>query len=326
MNNYKQISESERDKIAILNAERNSIRAISRILNRSPSTIHAEIHRNSNDGLYVAIEAEHLATDRQTKANRRNPAKTEQIFWRVRDLLGRGWSPELISGWLLKNEYIPISHETIYRYIYKKENKGLQLYEYLPRKQKKRKKKSGRKVHKGRIPNRISINHRPAMVNDRSEFGHWEGDTVEGKGHRDGLHTEVERKSRYLQAEKVEAITSVEGVQAQLKIFTAFPAKATRSTTLDNGRENHLHTKLWSIGMCTYFADPYSSWQRGTNEWHNGLLRRYFPKGTDFKQVSAEELAEVVAEINNRPRKVLEFRTPAEVFNEHILSYRSGSF
>jgi len=320
MNNYKQISETERDKIAILKAERNSIRAISRILKRSPSTIHAEIHRNSDDAQYVAIEAERLATDRQSKANRMNPAKDEKIFWKVRDLLGRGWSPEIISGRLMKTEKISISHETIYSYIYRKENKNLQLYEYLPRKQKRRKKKNGRRVHRGHIPNRISIRHRPAWINDRSEFGHWEGDTVEGLGHRDGVHTEVERQSRYLQAEKVAAITSIEGVNAQLKIFNAFPTKATRSTTMDNGRENHSHTLLWAINMCTYFADPYSSWQRGTNEWHNGLLRRYFPKGTDFKKVSAEELKEVVEEINNRPRKVLEFSTPAEVFFEHILT------
>lgn len=320
MKKNKHLSARERDLISFWRAREIGIREIARRLNRSPSTISDELKRNTEDDVYVAIQAEYLAKQRQRKANEKNPAKDEKIFWQVRDKLRSGWSPEIISGRLKNEKGILINPETIYRYIYKTENKHLNLYEYLPRKQRKRKRQRGRKVHKSRIPNRVSIWERSEEINTRVEFGHWEADTVEGKGHRDGIHTEVERKSRYLQAYKVKAITSEEGITAQLKIFKTLPFKAIKSTTMDNGKENHQHEQLRELGMATYFADPYSSWQRGTNEWHNGLLRRYFPKGTDFKEVSEDELAEVVEEINDRPRKVLEFKTPKEVFDELVNS------
>jgi len=124
---------------------------------------------------------------------------------------------------------------------------------------------------------------------------------------------------------KVTSITSEEGLKAQTEIFTNIPENARLSTTLDNGRENHFHKKLeQKVGIKTYFADPYSSWQRGTNEYHNGLIRRYLPKGTDFSTLTQEELDEIVTEINNRPRKVLGYQTPLEVFNKHLVN-RSDS-
>jgi len=171
-------------------------------------------------------------------------------------------------------------------------------------------------VHKSHIPHRVSIHERPEVVNTRSEFGHWEGDTVEGKGGRLGIHTETERVSRLLAAQKVSRIASEETIAAQKNIFSRMPEKARRSTTLDNGRENHLHYELRGLGMDTYHADPYSSWQRGTNEYHNGVLRRYVPKGTDFAMIDETELADIVEEINNRPRKCLCWQTPQEVFTK----------
>lgn len=207
-----------------------------------------------------------------------------------------------------------ISHETIYQYIYAPENMRLNLFEYLPWKRTRRKKKRGRGVHKSSIPQRVSIHERPERVNARAEFGHWEGDTVEGKRHRNGIHTEAERVSRLLIAQKVSRIASEETVAAQLTMFGDMPEEARLSTTLDNGRENHLHYELGALGMKTYFADPYSSWQRGTNEYHNGVLRRYLPKGTDFDTIDDEELNDIVEEINNRPRKCLGWYTPKEVF------------
>ena len=137
-------------------------------------------------------------------------------------------------------------------------------------------------------------------------------------GHKNGIHAEVERVLRFLQARKVSAIISKEGITAQISIFGSQPLRVRKSTTLDNGRENHFHMGLHKYGMKTYFADPYSSWQRGTNENHNGLLRRYLPKGTDMSKVSEEELQDIVAEINNRPKKVLGFKTSAEVYNSYI--------
>ena len=207
-----------------------------------------------------------------------------------------------------------ITPETIYSFIYSEEYKHRKFWEYLPWGRKKRRPKAGRRVHRGSIPGRISIHNRPTVIDQRVEFGHFEGDTVEGKGHKDGVHTEVERVSRKFFAKLVARIDSEEAIKAQKKIFAPLPAPARKSTTLDNGRENHLHIRLKELGMDTFFCDPYSSWQRGSNEYHNGLLRRFFPKGTDFKTISQKEIDECVEEINDRPRKCLGFYTPNEVF------------
>jgi IS30 family transposase len=167
----------------------------------------------------------------------------------------------------------------------------------------------------------VSIRHRPDSISNRQEFGHWEGDTVVGDKHKTGIHTEVERISRLLFAYQIPRIRAKETCLAQLCIFSGLPKQARKSTTLDNGVENYLHTKLQEeLAMQTYFADPYSSWQRGTNENTNGLLRRYFPKRTDFRTVTQEELNEAVNRINNTPRKVLNYQTPSEVFSAYIMA------
>ena len=195
----------------------------------------------------------------------------------------------------------------------------------MRRKQKRRKKQSGRKVHRSHIPDRISIRNRPEAIDNRSEFGHWEGDTVEGKGHRDGIHTEVERMSRKILGEKVRTITSKDTILVQKSMFQRLSERARKSTTLDNGKENHNHFELnKTLSMDTYFADPYSSWQRGTNEHGNWHLRYYFPKGTDFTDVSSEELQDVINEINNRPRKILGYQTANEVFAQLLNQEKGG--
>jgi len=147
---------------------------------------------------------------------------------------------------------------------------------------------------------------------------------VEGRAHKDGIHTEMERVSRKYAGKKISFINSEETIKAQEEIFIKMLKPARKSTTLDNGRENHLHFKLKDkLKMATYFADPYSAWQRGTNEHGNWLLRYYFPKGTDFNQVTEEELQDVIEEINNRPRKILGYQTPNEVFN-NLLKKEEG--
>ena len=162
----------------------------------------------------------------------------------------------------------------------------------------------------------MSIRNRPEVA----EFGHWEGDSVEGKRSvGDGIHTEVERKSRKLFAQKVGCIASPETALAQLHIFRTVLVAARLSTTLDNGRENHQYGQLQQqLGMQAYFVDPYSSWQRGTNENTNGLVRRYLPKQTDFTSLSQRELNEIVDEINNRPRKVLGYKIANEVYSKEL--------
>jgi len=322
-------------------------------LGRNKSTIGRELKRNKMKvrvGKYdeVIYEPEHAQVvtiqRKQSAYNAKQSLKNKDVFSYVLKHLREGWSPEEISGRLRKEDHPDDPHwqicmETIYRFVYAEKTEmtrqGLRtaslldkrlvvhnqaititdfdrpLYEYLRRKQTKRRKKHGRKVHRS--------HQRPEEVNQRAEFGHWEGDTVEGRGHKDGIHTEVERVSRLITAKKVTAIDSQSALDAQSDIFSPLPQLARKSTTLDNGRETHLHFKLrGDLHMATYHADPYSSWQRGTNENGNGLVRCYFPKGTDFSKVSDEELADVLWELNNRPRKILQYKTAQEVFDLHL--------
>lgn len=322
------LKKKERSTIARLLGQRKSIREIGRILERSHTTISEEIERHKTwDGekyIYDPIHAQESYERCKREAGKRAPLKNTWVYRYVMERLRNNWSPEQISGRLAKEHPLIYSYrigtETIYRYIYSQENKGEALWEYLARGQKKRKKQRGRTVHRSHIPDRVSISTRPSRVNKRQEFGHYEGDTVEGRRTiGDGIHTEVERVSRKLFAEKVTKIASEETSKVQIEIFEELPEQARKSTTLDNGKENHMHYKLKTqLQMKTYFAHPYSSFERGTNENTNGLLRRYFPKKTDFQTVSQEELDEVVEELNNRPRKVLQYRTPNEVFNSFL--------
>lgn len=313
--------------LAIWKAKRISNKQCAKRLGRSTSTIGRELKRNSFEGkYYVAIHAQREADLReQKKAHAKQPLKNADIYAYVTKHLRGGWSPDQIAGRLKSkhknDEHWRITGETIYRWIYAPEQKRAKQpwYEYLRRKQKKRKKQTGRKVHRGHIPDRVSISQRSEAVNNRTVFGHWEGDTVESKGHKDGIHTEVERMSRKILSAKVKAITSQETIAIQKNLFGMLPNLARESTTLDNGRENHLHFELKKIDMATYFAHPYSSFERGTNEHGNWHIRYYFPKGTDFAKVSDEELQEVIEEINDRPRKILGYETASEAFNRLLL-------
>lgn len=324
MKKVNKLTAKERDLIAIWYGQKVSIRQIAVRLNRQPSTISREIKRNIfKSKYYVAIHAQSVTEQRKSRAGKRHPLKSPEIYSYVLKRLRKGWSPEQITGRLKKNlGKSIICHETIYRFIYAKENRSKMLWEYLPWKRKRRKKKSGRKVHRSRIPNRVSIHLRPEKINQRLVFGHWEGDSIEGRRiNKDGIHTEVERLSRLTLANKVKDLTSEETSKTQEKMFSRLPKKARKSTTLDNGRENHLHIRLRKkLNMKTYHCDPYASWQRGTNEYHNGLIRRYLPKKTDFSTITQEELNDIVKEINNRPRKVLNYNTPKEVFEAHLKS------
>lgn len=283
--------------------------------------------------IYIAISAQAKMTRRQrNSAHNKQPLKNEDIYKYVTKKLRKGWSPESIAGRLKHNHkddpHWHICHETIYGWVFDQSQKdndgGLYWYEYLRRKQKKRKKQQGRTVHKSHIPDRVSISQRPEKVDRRTEFGHWEGDSIEGqRKNKPGIHTEVERMSRKIKVAKVSTITSEESIKAQKQIFGSLPKQARKSTTLDNGTETHLHYQLRNqFGMDTYHAHPYSSFERGTNEHGNWLLRYYFPKGTDFAIVSSKELRAVVNEINNRPRKILGFKTANEVYYQLVRSGR----
>lgn len=330
MHHHHKLSLIEREQIALLQTQGCSNKQIGKRLGRPTSTIGRELKRNGSDTHYSAVQAQYYAQERMSQvANHRQELKNSDIYGYVTSHLREGWSPEQIAGRMSRDHdhdhHWRISAETIYRWIYTpKQLKSTQpWYEYLRRKQKKRRKRIGRKVHRSHIPDRISIHQRPEAINQRVVFGHWEGDSVEGKGHQGGLHTEVERMSRKILSQKVEDLTSQEAITAQLKLFSKLPPVARQSTTLDNGRETHLHVQLRDkLKMMTYHADPYSSWQRGTNEHGNWHLRYYFPKGTDFSIVSDEELQDIVEEINNRPRKILGYMSANEKFDQLLVEAR----
>ena len=320
-----QIQSNERDKIAILKAKGLSIREISRRLDRSPSTISRELKRNHWSDSYEAIHAQRLTDKRKIESRHRHPLKNKLIYSYVLEKLKEGWSPEQICGRLKRDNKgkTIICHETIYSFVHKDENLEKGLWEYLTLKRRKRHKKYGRKVQRVRIPNRVSIHLRGKTVDNRKEFGHWEGDSIIGRQTKSKvIHTEVERKTRYLQALVINSKSSLDTIEAQLQIFDKLPAK---TVTMDNGLEFAKHQGLNEMGIKTYFADPYCSGQRGTNENTNGLVRRYLPKKTSFENLSQEDLNDIVFEINNKPKKVLNYSTPFEVLQKELL-VKGGAF
>ena len=352
---HKKLTQSERELLSRWKREGLSNYDCAKRLGRHVSTIGRELTRNKTrvsvdngwETIYEPLHAQAVANDRKLNAfNAKQPLKNNNIYSYVLKHLRDSWSPEQISGRLREVDHKEekdwqICHETIYQFIYKektdrtrqgqrqdldgrkKKEKPLitvtdcnrPLWEYLRRKQKRRRKKGGRKSQRVRIPDRVSIHDRPTVVAERKEFGHWEGDSIVGLHHISGLHTEYERVSSLTRLEKMTRITAEQAAKAAQKIFGVLPAHARRSTTLDNGSE---HTNHKEFGLPTYFADPYSSWQRGGNENSNLWTRYYFPKRTDFDTITTTELKDVEWELNHRPRKRLKFRTPQEVFSEYL--------
>lgn len=327
---HTKITASERKLVAIWLNQKISNKEISRRLGRHPTTVANEIRRNSfKPGIYEPLHAQAKAEMRQARSwQAKHPLKNPEVYAYVLTHLRQGWSPEQITGRLkLEHPDDPhwrICHEAIYQFIYQKDNQPFRWWEYLRRKQTRRRVKVRRKAHRLRIPDRVSIHLRPSVVDRRSEFGHWEGDTLVGKGRNNGLHTAYERFASLIRFERMNQLTAQASEQAQRKIYQPLPAHARRTTTLDNGSEHVTHASLKPLIM-TFFADPYSAYQRGGNENANLWIRYYFPKGTDFNQVSNEELKAVEWELNHRPRKRLQYKTPMEVFNQQLLRGRDCS-
>ena len=314
------ITKTERILIAQWINAGKSNKWIARELDRSVSTIGREIKRNSLGNLYEPLLAQGKAVRRRLNAYKaKHPLKNEKVFAYVIDHLRSGWSPEQISGRLkLKHPNdtsLNICHETIYRFIYSVKQKDKIYWEYLRRKQKRRRVRNGRKAQRVRISDRVPIHKRPDEVDERKVPGHWEGDSIVGTGRTNGLHTEYERVTSITRFERLNRINADETLKAMKAIFDFMPKHLKKSTTLDNGSEMVKHNQ---VGINTFFADPYSSWQRGGNENANMWIRYYFPKGTDFSKVSDKELKEVEKELNDRPRKRLGYKKPIEVWNEVI--------
>jgi IS30 family transposase len=244
----------------------------------------------------------------------------------VADLIQQEWSPETIAG-RLRQDYpddptMRMSPEGIYRWVYKDAAAGGSLYTHLPRLHKKRRKQRRYGSGRGLIPDRVSIDNRPAIVAERCRFGDWEGDTLEGAKGTGALATHVERKSRYLITAKLFDKQASTMANQTIKAFRTTPRHLRKTLTVDNGKEFADFKRIQSkTGLAVYFADPYAAWQRGTNENTNGLLRWYFPKGTNFTAVTEKQIALVANKLTNRPRKCLGYRTPRELY----LEARSGA-
>lgn len=295
---------------------------IARCLGRHRSTIGRECTRNAMpDGRYEPGNAQTWANSRRRAHLTRPVTGDDRLMRYVDERLRDRWSPEQIAGRLA--HHVPadlqgrsISHTTIYRWIWADPDRVQQLRPFLRIASKPRRKPYGKPSRRGQILGKRSIDDRPAEANERTRLGDWEGDTVVGKGHHGYLLTCVDRLSRYLIARKVQTCAS-EPVARQLqRTIRCLPADKRHSLTLDNGREFARPIELEKkLDLLVYFAHPYHSWERGTNENTNGLLRQYLPKGTDLTQVTDTQLRSYVRQINHRPRKCLDFQTAFEVFH-----------
>ena len=316
---YKHLSQEERELIAAQLSEGSSVGDIAKAVGRNKSTISRELKRNSppERRRYVPCRAHARACERKTNANKHERLKNEFVRHYVKDGLAQGWSPEQISGRIrIDHPGQTINHEAIYQYIYHPQNPDrVEMIKLLRRAHRKRRDKGiGRKVRKTKIPNRIPIDARPKSVESRRYYGHWEGDSLVSRKSKAALNSLVERKSRLVLITKLQRKSAAETNKAVMGRLKKFPAKGRQTLTLDNGTENAKHETLSSkLGIKCYFARPYASWQRGTNENINGLIRWYLPKGTDFRTITSEQIARIEYLLNSRPRKCLGYRTPMEV-------------
>ncbi len=316
---YRHLTEGERYQIEALSKVKKSPAAIADQLRRPKCTISRELERNGGQQNYRAAEAQLRYRQRLIEKGRERQC-WHLVFDEVAvPLLKEGWSPEQISGFFSSSEFA-VSHEWLYQRILRDKQNGGTAYRHL-RCQKQRKKRYGKPERRGQIVNRRSIAERPAEVETRERIGDWEADTIIGAKHQGAIVSLVERKSGYTRLIRVpnkEAAGVTQAIGRALRPFK----KQVLTITFDNGKEFAGHEKIAKeLKTDCYFADPYSSWQRGSNENLNGLVRQYFPKKTaDFTKVTDAEIAEVERKLNNRPRKRLGWKTPAQVFSGKSLN------
>ena len=315
---YKHLTVEERYQIDELRGEGFSKSAIAKQLGRSASTISREMRRNKGERLWRAHQAHEKAKNRLIKRGQSNARKVNELAWAyAKDQLSTfQWSPEQIVGRLKLENNDGISHETIYKRILVDKKAGGVLYKHL-RCQKLRRKRYGASRRPPAIFGRTGIEDRPAIVNTRKRIRDWEGDTIIGAGCNSGaIVSSVERVSRFIILAKVANKSPINVTDAMIKKMKPVSQLA-HTMTLDNGGEFSLHNMVSkALDMKIYFARPYHSWERGTNENSNGLVRQYFIKSMRFDNVSDEDVQRVADKLNHRPRKCLDYKTPYEVFNK----------
>ncbi len=309
---YKHLNRRERDRIAVLHARGISLRAIATELDRSPGTVSREIRRNRSDVEYLPGEAHRTATDRWRHCHQRPRLKDPSIVSYVRRKLRTGWSPEQVAGRMALETGSTISHEAIYQWIY---TEARELIDCLHRGRSKRVPRRYRKHTRPRIPGRTSILERPAAVETRAQSGHWEVDTIASRGGVATLVILTERKTRLVKLSYLVRKTALGVDAAIVRKLNQYPSSLRRTLTYDNGTENSQHRKTnATLGTLSYFCHPHHAWEKGTVENSVGLVRRFFPKGTNFDKVTTEEVRWVERRLNRRPRKCLQFLTPNEAF------------
>ena len=302
--NYTHLTREERYQIYALKKAGHPQNEIAIVLKRSAATISRELSRNTGGRGYRPKQAHRLAMERRAMNARTIDDETWE-FAQAR--LHEDWSPEQISN------HAAISIETVYQRVYADKRAGGLLWQHL-RCQKQRRKRYGKHDRRGIIPNRQSIEARPPIVDERSRIGDWEADTIIGKNHKQAIVSLVERKSGYTLIRKVERKTARAVRMAAVSLLKPHRDKV-HTLTSDNGKEFSEHEQIAkALDADFYFAHPYASWERGTNENTNGLIRQYFPKNRDFTTITQQEINRAMKRLNNRPRKRLGFLTPAQVF------------
>lgn len=321
---YKHLTQEEREHIGILNEKGEGIRAIAKVVGRSPSTISREMRRNAHRGVipfpndYYAYIAHRKASHRNHYSHARARLKNPLIKQYVLKKIFSKYSPEQIAGRLpMDLPGCTLSHEAIYQYIYM-ENRS--LIPFLAHSRRRRHRRSRyRQSRKMVIPQRVPLSLRPLIINHRHQAGHWEADTIISRASSSTLHVLVERKSRLLKISKLPRKTASLASTAIQKCLRSFPPSLRRSITYDNGTENAHHLLVnRSLGTRSFFCSPYHSWEKGTVENTAGLIRRFFPKRTDFATIPHRTIKRVEALLNNRPRKCLGFKTPLEIFQKSV--------
>lgn len=311
--NYKQLTENERYQIYAMNKAGHSQKEIAELLGRSASTISRELCRNRGLRGYRPAQAQRLSQARRREAHKARKVTTEVRGW-IATLIRQELSPEQVVDYLARHQHLSLHHETVYQLIYEDKAAGGDLYTHLRVASRPCRKRYGHYDRRGKLKNRVGIDERPAIVESRRRIGDWEGDTVMGKGGKSALLTMVERKTLYTVIRRLTGKQSALLAKAAVEGMAALKAKIL-TITLDNGLEFAGHEVIAKgLGADIYFAHPCASWERGTNENTHGLIRQYFPKGTDFNQVSDEQIKQVMERLNNRPRKTRGGRSPNELF------------
>ena len=316
MKKYSQLTEVQRYQIEALKKAKKDQQEIAVILGVSSSTISRELKRNTGQRGYRPKQAHIKALTRREEACK-VIKMTAEVVTLIEAKIRLDWSPEQVSGWLNEEQAISISHERIYQHVWADKRQEGTLYKHLRHSHKKRKKQYGSKDKRGQIRNRVSIDERPEIVEQKTRIGDWEIDTVIGQNHQGALVTIVDRVSKFTLIKKVDSKHAEVVTEATITLLKPYLDK-TLTITADNGKEFAGHESMTEqLNAAVYFAHPYHSWERGLNENTNGLIRQYFTKGSSFENITDEQVEDVMNKLNHRPRKTLNYKTPHSVFFTH---------